>query len=340
MNKVTRFGIYFFSICIFISLGWWGNDYYNSKLTSYPDPISIIKQKPLEKYQIENLTNALAPSVQINIKDNLFDFTFDPTFSGKKEKKVTGLINIPEGEGPFPLIILIRGYIDQSIYQTGMGTKKVGEFFSKNGYITIAPDFLGYGGSDAETENIFEARFQTYTTVLTLLKSIKSPVNANALAEAGWDGKNIFIWAHSNGGQIALTTLEVLGESNPDLIKATVLWAPVTESFPYTVLYYTNESEDKGKLIRKELAKFEEDYDVEKFSLTNYLDKINAPIEYHYGANDDAIPIEWRNKFVKQMKDLDNDFTNYNHSGADHNMNPLWSEVIQKTFQFFENKRI
>lgn len=196
---------------------------------------------------------------------------------------------------------------------------------------------MGYGDSSAEAENIFEARFQTYTTVLTLLKSIESPVNADALAEAGWDGKNIFIWAHSNGGQVALTTLEILGESNLDLIKATVLWAPVTESFPYTVLYYTNESDDRGKLIRNELAKFEEYYDVEKFSLTNYLDKINAPIEYHYGTNDDAIPIEWRDKFLKKMRSLEKDITNYNHSGADHNMNPLWTDVIKQSLEFFNS---
>ena len=149
-----------------------------------------------------------------------------------------------------------------------------------------------------------------------------------------WDGENIFIWGHSNGGQIALTVLEVTGENYP-----TVLWAPVTESFPYSIIYYTNESDDGGKFIRAKLSKFEEDYDVNQFSLTNYLDRINAPIEYHWGTNDDAIPSEWRDRFLKKMKALNKDIKNYNHPSADHNMNPFWGEVILETFQFFEKQK-
>ena len=322
MNKLIKFVICLLSICIFISLGWWGSDIYkNSKNQNLQLP-NWNKPKPLEKYTIDNLSKTNFKPSKININNNIFDFLVEG-------KKVTGLINLPETNDQLPIAVLIRGYVDQSIYQTGDGTKRVGEYFRDNEYITLAPDFLGYGGSDSESSNIFESRFQTYTTVLTLLKSINKENFPN------WDQKNIFIWAHSNGGQIALTVLEITGENYP-----TVLWAPVTESFPYSILFYTNESDDGGKYIRRELARFEKDYDTDKFSLTNYLDRINAPIEYHWGTNDDAISSEWRDKFVKQMKLLNKDFKNYNHPGADHNMNPLWGEVMQQTQEFFANKRI
>lgn len=322
MNNYIKYGIYVLSVCIFISLGWWGSDTYKNYLSEDLSLPSWSKPKPLEKYSIENLSKTEFKASKINVNGDIFDFKVD-------SKKVTGLINIPEGSGKYPIIILLRGYVDQSIYTTGTGTKRVGEYFRDNGYITLAPDFLGYGGSDPQSENIFESRFQTYTTTLTLLKSISKENFPN------WDGKNIFIWAHSNGGQVALTVLTVTGKDYP-----TVLWAPVTEGFPYSVLYYTNESDDGGKFIRSKLAKFEEDYDVDKFSFTNYLTQINAPIEYHWGTADDAISSEWRDRFLNRMKKSGKDVTNYNHSGADHNMNPLWSEVIQKTFQFFEkNKR-
>ena len=321
-NTTIKFSIYFLSILILISFGWWGNDTYKKYLDTDTSLPLWNKPKPLEKYSIENLSKTEFKPSKINMNDNIFDFQVDG-------KKVTGLINIPEANNNWPIAVLIRGYVDQSIYQTGVGTKRVGEYFGDNGYITLAPDFLGYGGSDPEAENIFESRFQTYTTTLTLLKSI------NKENFPSWDGENIFIWAHSNGGQIALTALVVTGEKYP-----TVLWAPVTEAFPYSVLYYTNESDDGGKYIRQKLAKFEEDYDVNKFSFINYLDRINAPIEYHWGTEDDAISMEWRDRFLKRMRILEKDVTNYNHSGADHNMNPLWSEVMQETLRFFaKNKR-
>jgi len=312
-----------------LAFGWWGSDTYKNYLDKDLSLPSWNKPKPLEKYTIENLSKTELKPSKININNNIFDFEVDNKQSlPLRGKKVTGYINIPTTNDQSPIVVLLRGYVDQSIYQTGVGTKRVGEFFAKNGYITLAPDFLGYGGSDIESSNIFESRFQTYTTVLTLLKSI------NKENFPDWDGKNIFIWAHSNGGQIALTALSVTAANYP-----TVLWAPVTEAFPYSVLYYTNESEDGGKFIREKLAKFEENYDVDKFSFTNYLDRINTPIEYHWGTNDDAISSEWRDRFVKKMKAQDKDIKNYNHPGADHNMNPLWDDVIQKTFTFFESKK-
>ncbi len=331
MNKVAKFVIYLFSILILISVGWWGSDNYKKILNPDTSLPSWNKPKPLEKYTIENLSKTEVKQVKINIDNDIFNFEFDPTLEYKKGaslKKVTGLINIPDSSDPKPIVVLIRGYVDQSIYKTGVGTMRVGEYFKDNGYITIAPDFLGYGGSSVESGNIFETRFQTYTTVLTILKSI----NKDNFPD--WDGKNIFIWAHSNGGQIALTSLEITGLNYP-----TVLWAPVTEAFPYTILYYTNESDDGGKFIRRELAKFETDYDVDKFSNSKYFDRINAPVEYHLGTLDDAIPAEWRDRFLKRMKSLEKVVTNYNHSGADHNMNPLWSDAISKSFEFFEKQK-
>ncbi len=317
---------------ILLSIGWWGSDLYKNSLNKDLSLPTWNKPKPLEKYTIESLSKTIVKPAKIEIKDNIFSFEFDPTLEYKKGvtfKKVTGLINLPITNDKVPMVVLIRGYVDQSIYQTGIGTKRVGDYLGGNNYITLAPDFLGYGGSDVESGNIFESRFQTYTTILTLLKSITKEDFPS------WDGNNIFIWAHSNGGQIALTTLEITGDVYP-----TVLWAPVTESFPYSILFYTNESDDGGKFIRHELSQFEKDYDVDKFSLTKYLDRINAPIEYHWGTADDAIPSEWRDRFTKTMKSLNKDLRNYNHPGADHNMNPLWGEVMQETLQFFANKRI
>lgn len=323
-----------YTILLF-NLGWWGNEYYKSKLNTTPDPISVIKQKPLEKYQIESLSKITPPSVDIKVEKELektldftsylISFSFDPTFSGKKNKKVTGLLNIPKGDGPFPLVVLFRGYVDQEVYQTGVGTKRVGEFLAKNGYITIAPDFLGYAGSDEEAQNIFESRFQTYTTALTLLNSIDSIEK--------WNREDVFIWGHSNGGQVALTALEISRSVYP-----TVLWAPVTKPFPYSILYYTDESDDRGKLIRRELAKFEDTYDVEKFSLTNYLDNIQAPIQIHQGIQDNAVPTTWSDNFVKNMKSLDKDIVYYTHPSVDHNMNPLWGDVISKSLEFFNSR--
>jgi dipeptidyl aminopeptidase/acylaminoacyl peptidase len=327
---------------IFVSIGWFLNTAYHLPKSS-KNPIAEVRPTPLLNYSIENLskTNFETPNIEIGklIKEYPkfssyeFSFSFDPTLSNGPKKKVTGLVNIPHGSGPFPLVVMFRGYVDQKLYTTGTGTQHAGEVFANNGYITIAPDFLGYGNSDSESGNIFESRFQTYVTAVTLLKSVNQPSFAKATKG---DGRNIFIWGHSNGGQVALTTLEILGISDPDLIGATVLWAPVSKPFPFSILFYTDESDDHGKLIRNELSKFESDYDVEKFSLTNYLDKIKAPIQLNQGTLDDAVPLSWSVLLNKELKSASVSAELIKYPSADHNLTPGWNLAVENALIFFK----
>lgn len=296
-------------------------------------------QKPLEKYSFENLSVADIPTGTLKDQktlsedkeytSNLFQFRFVPGIDDGNYKTTTGVINYPRRDDnkKYPIVILIRGYVDQKSYTSGSGTKNVGLYLVKNGFVTIAPDFLGYGESDSEAGNIFESRFQTYTTILSLIKSVEN----GALSDS-WDGKNLFIWGHSNGGQIAITTLEITGKDYP-----TVLWAPVSKPFPYSVLYYTDDSDDRGKLIRSKLAGFEELYDVEKYSLTNYLDKITAEIQLQQGTNDDAVPVSWSDTLAAKLRSLEKNVNYIKHNGADHNMRPSWDNAVQQSLDFYES---
>ncbi len=328
---MKKFVVYFLLTIILVSFGWLLNSFYQN-YASDPIIINPVIPKPLEKYTMENLATSKLEEGNIQIEEviseendftsYLFSLEFKPSLKDREIKKVTGQLNIPTEKGEYPIIVMFRGYVDQEIYETGIGTRKSAAVFAQNGFITIAPDFLGYAGSDIQAENIFESRFQTYTAALSILRSLNSI--------PGWDGINIFLWGHSNGGQIALIILEITGNNYP-----TVLWAPVTKSFPYSILYYTDESEDKGKYIRRELAKFENLYDVELYSIDNYLEKINAPIQLHQGTSDNAVPIEWTNEFIDILNELEKEITYYTYSGANHNMVPSWNTVVERNLVFF-----
>lgn len=307
--------------------------YFLLSKNTHPDIVQKIIPKPLEKYQFETLANTPVPVSQIEIGETLEEFDeytvhsfsqkFDPTLQGKSDKTVTGVINMPIRSVAMPIVIMLRGYVDPEIYSPGVGSKRGAAEFAKNGYITIAPDFLGYGGSSGNAADIMESRFQTYTTALSILEGIKTLPQ--------WDGKNIFIWGHSNGGQIALILLEITGREIP-----TSLWAPVSKPFPYSILYYTDESADKGKFLRNEIAKFESLYDVEKFSLDNYFDRIKAPAELHQGGGDDAVPLSWSNELASKLG-LKRNINYFIYPDADHNLMPDWNVVIDRSISFFNS---
>lgn len=284
--------------------------------------------KPLEQYELLTLAQREAKITKITLEnviasqDKFTSYLFSFTTDGKK---VTGLLNIPKGAGPFPVIVQFRGYVDRERYATGEGTKRSGEVYAQNGFITIAPDFLGYGGSDQPSSRPLEDRFETYTTALDLLASIST------LAQANKD--RIALWGHSNGGHIALTVLAITGKSYP-----TTLWAPVSKPFPYSVLYFTDEFPDGGKYLRGELARFEGLYGVDAFTFRTYLDRISAAILLHQGTADDAVPVAWSDEFVETMKAKKKNITYYRYPGADHNMLGSWSTVIERDLSFFNQQ--
>lgn len=325
-------------LVIGVGLGW----LFKENQTNIPIVEKIV-DRSLDKYSTENLSNAKSQMINAklsvgktlkedaNTTSSEFIMEFNPNLDGKTMKKVSGLVNIPKNipPGGAPVIVMIRGFIDPKDYFIGDGTQHAGEVFARNGYITIAPDFLGYGDSDLESTNVWETRFQTYTTMVALLQSTRSFA---ALADR-WDKKNIFIWAHSNGGQIALTTLEITGVDYP-----TTLWAPVSAPFPFSILYYTDEADDKGKALRKSLATFEETYNTELYSLDNYFDLINknTKIQLHQGTADDAVPKAWSDKLNKTLVALGLDVNYYVHTNATHDMTGAWNEAVVEDLAFFK----
>lgn len=326
------FPIYYILIpIIFILIGWFANTAYHLPRSS-KNPIAQTRPTPLAKYTIENLVKADIKPAEIQIGKVLktdpkftsyqFSMKFSPDLSGNL-KTTSGLINIPKGNGKFPVIVMFRGYVDPKEYFIGDGTQHGAEYFASNGFITVAPDFLGYGDSDREAVDVFESRFQTYITAITTLKSVPS------IKE--FDGKNIFIWGHSNGGQIALTTLEVTGVNYP-----TVLWAPVSKPFPYSILYYTDDASDSGKFLRQKLSGFENDYDTDLYSLTKYLGLIKATIQLNQGTNDSAVPVAWSNQLSKDLLDLKIDLSYIKYPGADHNLSPSWNQAVINNLEFYK----
>jgi len=257
------------------------------------------------------------------------------TFSFETDgRRVSGRLTAPSEPGAYPVIISIRGYVDREIYYPGLGTDRSANYLAQNGYITLAPDFLGYGTSDDSPIDGLEDRFATYTTVLDLIDL--APEIEASLDEVGVEGiipdvDNIGIWAHSNGGQIALTALAATGGSYP-----TVLWAPVSKPFPYNILYYSDEAPDDGKALRKLVADFEDVYEADEYSFTNYLDQVNAPIQIHQGTADEAIPVPWSSLLVELLQETDVEVDYLTYPGENHNFNlGSWENVITATERFY-----
>lgn len=323
------------------------------------------KDLPLLKYAIPALSvkefdAKEAVKIEKIIDQDLTNNTYVLLFSYLSQgKKISGALNlkIKEDQTTQPVIVMLRGWAPLESYYSGMGTKNAASVFAQNGYLTLAPDFLGYGESDPEPSDSWEARFIKVVNVLDLLATIQkfpkldfSEIENLPIQTVTIDTNKIGLWGHSNGGQIAVSTLEILGSNLP-----TTLWAPVLAPFPYSILYFTDENKDEGKEARAYLSLFERDYDVFDFSITQHLDRLHGPLQIQHGTNDDSALIAWSEEFLQkvdlenerrqainasqsatnssQLKPIEIDF--YKYPGANHNLQPNWNEVVQKDLNFF-----
>jgi uncharacterized protein len=295
----------------------------SGNLVTTPSP------KPLEKYSFPNLKATTPQASQIELESVLFE---DPNYTAylfsfiTEDHKMTGQLNIPTQATPsagFPVILMIRGYVNRDTYQTGLGTKPAAAVYASNGYVTIAPDFFGHGGSDNPPISVMGERVRRPLNTLDLMASLHT-LN-------GVDPNRLALWGHSNGGQLALSILEITGRPLP-----TTLWAPVTKPFPFSILFFTDEHTDQGKALRKTVSQFEADYDVFDFSIDRHFNDITAPLQLHQGTLDEAVPYRWSQDFTQTMQKLEKDIIFYSYQGADHNLRPGWDTVVARDLAFFK----
>lgn len=298
---------------------------------------AIQVSRPLERYEFNRLQGStffsnsftLGKLVAGHGNYNTYLFSYDSW-----GRKITGVANIPKEsqsaswrtkvkDQKFPVIIMIRGYVDTDAYSPGVGTERSAEYFADNGFITLAPDFLGYGGSDPAYADTLQTRFDAPVEVLNLIAAV------DLLDKA--DPSRIGIWAHSNGGQIALSVLEISEKRYP-----TTLWAPVSKPFPESVLNYSSEMPDKGEFLQKIIGDFEKLYDPSLFSVTEFLKWVKGPLQLQQGLADKEVPVEWSDEFVARMASLGRDIPYFKYPGENHNFNNgSWQAAVSRDLVFF-----
>lgn len=303
-----------------------------------PVPETDTVELPLQKYSYPNLkeTTYQPETIKFGPIQDEEDTYVTRLFTYEVEGfTISGIAHLPADFGEYPVIVMVRGYVDRDIYESGIGTNPMARFLAQNGFITLSSDRLGYGTSDDTPSTTFADRLLAYPTILQLLANVAQlntsldHVESVTLA----DQESVGIWAHSNGGQIALSVLELSRQEIP-----TVLWAPVSKPFPYSVLYYTDEFDDQGKYIRGAIADFENEYPIDQYSLTNYLDWIQSPIQIHQGGSDDSVPLKWSDELYETFMTLEKDVEYITYPSADHNMVPDWGKAAQSSLQFYEDE--
>ena len=232
--------------------------------------------------------------------------------------KIYGMMNIPDGDGPFPVIILNHGYFNQSSFKSGDGTSGMANILAANGYISLASDYRGFGKSeDTGSASSRGHRPEYAIDVLNLIASVKSLPKA--------DVNRIGMWGHSMGGEVSLRVAET-----SDKLKAIILWAPTS----------ANASDNAAFYSRRHTPSISPNSDsnpsLDGSSPSNFLRYIKAPISLHQGLADTEVKPEWSKELNDALKKEGKDVEYFEYFGQDHNFRNLgWDLISDRTLEFF-----
>ncbi len=225
---------------------------------------------------------------------------------------IYGLMNIPTGTGPFPVIVLNHGYYNTSSFSSGDGTQTMADILARQGYLTLASDYRGHGKSESDGTRAGH-RPEYSIDVLNLLASIKSVDKA--------DINRVGMWGHSMGGEVSLRAIEAT-----DLVKAVALWAPTSANASDNHAFYgagRNQNSNESNL--------------DGISPVNYLEFITAPISIHQGLADTEVKPEWSKSLYDNLRSKNKQAEYFEYSGQDHNFRNLgWTEISTKTIAFYD----
>ncbi len=236
--------------------------------------------------------------------------------------EITGLMNLPAGDGPFPVIILNHGYYDPAVYVSGMDTQLYAEIFAQHGYLTLAPDYRLYGGSQPGPDPY---RTGFAVDLVNLIYAVPSLPQARAGA--------IGLWGHSMGGGVALEALVL----NPPGVRAAVLNAPMSGDFAdnYHRIVATRDNAPLGPDWA--VAPEDDPAAYQQLSPINYLSYVDVPVQIHQGLADNVVPPEWATRLAAALAAAGKDATLYTYPGAAHAFyGSAGNLCLARTLQFFD----
>jgi dipeptidyl aminopeptidase/acylaminoacyl peptidase len=282
----------------------------------------------MDEYTIEGLRAREYPGGDIQVRAVL---TYTNVFTRyyidypSDDLTITGIMQIPQGQGPFPVIILNHGYISASRYWSGADTWRAAEYLNSRGYLTLAPDFRGWGQSD-QAPNYFWTG-----PVIDALNAISS---LSSVPQA--DPHRVGMWGHSMGGGATTDAITVDAR-----IKAAIIYAPTHANKLDSQRWRRTPSVDRAYLdpdLNRAYNDAGQDADfLRRASSINYLSQVTAPVQIHIGTDDTMTYPSWARQIRDGLQATRKEVEYFTYPGQGHALHDeSWDLFMQRVSDFFD----
>lgn len=245
--------------------------------------------------------------------------------------RISGLMNVPRGRGPFPALVLAHGYIDPEIYVNGQGLRREQDYLASAGYVTLHVDYRNHAQSDRSPRAERDLRLgytEDVINAVLALREWRGPV----------DDERIGLLGRSMGGGVVYNVLTVA----PGLVDAAVVFAPVSSKTAENFNRWIRDDPGRDGVARQIIDAYGDPNASGEFwrnvSPRTFFDQVTEPVLLHHGTSDDSCPIRWSRQTVAAMRKAGVDVDYRVYDGEEHAFGPQWPLSMQRTVVFLKRR--
>lgn len=253
------------------------------------------------------------------------------TRRGEESYIISGVLNVPNGRGEFPAVVLAHGYIDPAVYVRGQGMTRERGYLASRGYIALHVDYRNHAESDDDPRYQVRMRLGYSADVINAVKALRSspdvPVDADRVA----------VFGRSMGGGVVLKALV----AEPGLVKAASIWASVSslerQNYNQFIRPDSEDSALREQLARRHGTPEENPRFWRRNSSRPYFDRITEPVLMVHGRFDDTCPPRWATA-TRQALEQAGARSRLEWYADGHAFGPAFNAAMNQTVQFFERR--
>ncbi len=243
---------------------------------------------------------------------------------------ISGMMNVPRGRGPFPVLVLNHGYIDPAIYTSGRGLKREQDYLARRRFVVLHVDYRNHAQSSDDPTTDLKLRLGYTEDVINAVLAIKaSPLRY-------LDRERVGLLGRSMGGGVVYNALV----ARPGLVDAAVVFAPVSSDTVDNFNRWTRGRAERRQLARAIINRYGSPEENPQFwanvSPVNFFDRVSEPILIHHGTSDETCPIRWSRATLAALRSNGKDATMFTYRGEQHAFGPQWPTSMRRTVAFFK----
>ncbi|MEX2029476.1 MAG: alpha/beta fold hydrolase [Anaerolineales bacterium] len=219
--------------------------------------------------------------------------------------RVFGFLDRPHGGGPFPVVLVLHGYVPTEGYSIQTYTARYAAWLARLGFLVIHTNYRNYPPSDVGP-NLFRVGYAI--DVLNLAAIVRAQAGEPGPLESA-DGARIGLFGHSMGGGIALRVITI----DPE-IRAAVLYGSMSGNERWNYEKILEWSDGERGLEEWAVP----DADMVRIGAIEYLDRIEAAVSIHHGAADPTVPPEWSADLCARLEGLGRQPECFSYPGQPH----------------------